>query len=388
MQGFDRMAPGPKNRFLLIAWFAVLLPFCGQAQSVGPSEAMALEQQGKLEEAARAWLAVTQHNPRDAGAFASLGVVLSRLQKYAEAVPVYKRALALDPRLPGIQLNLGLAEFKQGHFLAAITPFRTALVQEPKNVQPRLLLGLSYYGAKRFEKASEHLQIALAADPANIQLRQTLAHSCLWAKNYSCAFEQFKHIQEQDPSSVAAHILTGEALDGLHRTEEAIQEFQAAAKAAPTDPNIHFGIGYLYWRLRRYDEAKASLQEELVIDPGNGQALAYLGDIAMKENDPKKALSYLEQAARLRKDLRIVYLDMGTVLTTLERYADAIAALLHAERLDPSQPDAHYRMARIYQKMGNTAEAQREFAKVSKLREKSDEDLTHKMASSPPPLNP
>src|SRR5437762_5666941 len=47
-------------------------------------------------------------------AFASLGVILSKEQKYPEAASAYKKALALNPKLPGVQLNLGLAEFKQG----------------------------------------------------------------------------------------------------------------------------------------------------------------------------------------------------------------------------------------------------------------------------------
>src|SRR5690348_1765150 len=80
-----------------------------------PSEAIDLEQQGKLAEAIEAWRGVTRKNPTDAAAYASLGVVLSKEQRYSEATQAYRKALSLNPKLP-IQLNLGLAEFKQGHF--------------------------------------------------------------------------------------------------------------------------------------------------------------------------------------------------------------------------------------------------------------------------------
>jgi hypothetical protein len=62
----------------------LLLPIFTKGQA-SPSEAVALQQQGKLEEAAQAWVAVTRDDPHDAGAFASLGVVLSKQQKYSEA---------------------------------------------------------------------------------------------------------------------------------------------------------------------------------------------------------------------------------------------------------------------------------------------------------------
>src|SRR5579883_1304776 len=109
--------PSPYVRARLALALLVLLasPVAAFAQAT-PAQAIALEQQGKLGEAAVAWRAVTERNPRDAGAFASLGVVLAKQQRYPEAAAAYRKALALDPKLPGIQLNLGLAEFKQGRF--------------------------------------------------------------------------------------------------------------------------------------------------------------------------------------------------------------------------------------------------------------------------------
>ena len=75
---------------LLLLTLALLLPLDVLAQS--PAQAQALEQQGKLDEAAHVWQDVVQQNPRDAAAFASLGVVLSKQQKYAEAAAAYKKA--------------------------------------------------------------------------------------------------------------------------------------------------------------------------------------------------------------------------------------------------------------------------------------------------------
>ena len=47
--------------------------------------------------------------------------------------------------------------------------------------------------------------------------------------------------------------------DGLDRPPEAIAEFQAAAKASSQEPNVHFGLGYLYWKLLQFDNAKAAI---------------------------------------------------------------------------------------------------------------------------------
>src|SRR5215475_3722199 len=117
------------------------------AQTSGPEKAMELQQQGNFPAAEKEWRAWLAANPQDAAAFASLGVVLSRQEKYEQAAVAYRKSLALGSNLPGIQLNLGLAEFKRGAFKEAIPPLRAALAADPKNVQSRALLGLSYYGS-------------------------------------------------------------------------------------------------------------------------------------------------------------------------------------------------------------------------------------------------
>ena len=366
---------------------AVLLLFSAAvatAQTATPSEAPAEEQQ-KLADAEKNWRQVTQANPRDAAAFANLGLVLSKQGKYEQAIPAYKKAFALDPKLPGVQLNWGLAEFKQAHFEDAIAPLSAALEADPKNMQARTLLGLSCYGAKRFAAAVKYLELPAKSDPTNIELHRVLAQSCLSAKEYSCALAEFRQILERDPNSAAAHMLSGEALDGLGRTVEAIPEFEAAAKAAPREPNVNFGLGYLYWKLHKYDEAKAAFESELRIDPAHAQALAYLGDIELKNNAPEKALPLLVKATQLRNDIRIAYLDIGAIFSDQKKYQDALAALVRAEKLDPTQADAHYRLARLYRAMGNAAAAQREFAKVNELQDKAEE-LAPKMSDPPPPI--
>ena len=375
-----------KNWKLQLAAVALVLSGSARGQAPSPAQAIALEQQGKLAEAAQVWRAVTERNPKDAAAFASLGVVLSKEQKYPEAASAYKKAIALNSKLPGVQLNLGLAEFKQGHFDAAIPPLTAASKVEPKNMQARTLLGLSCYGAKRFAEAVEHLKIAAKSDPGNIELHQVLAQSCLWAKQYSCALDEFREILEQNPDSSAAHVLTGEALDGLGKTPDAIAEFQAAAKVAPREATIHFGLGYLYWKSHQYDEAKREFENELSVDSSHAQALAYLGDIEMKRNNPEAALSLLGKATKLKDDIRFAYLDMGTILAQQKRYDEAVAAFQQAVKLDPAQPDAHYRLAHVYHAMGKAEESQNEFAKVRELHEKADEPLASKMAATPPPL--
>jgi tetratricopeptide (TPR) repeat protein len=376
--------------FLATTFFATTPVSAGFAAvpAQTPAEAIALQQKGDLPRAAQAWRAVTLRHPDDAAAFASLGVVLSKQQKYPEAATVYRKALALDPKLPGVELNLGLAEFKQGHFRSAESPLRRALQADPPNPQAQTLLGMSYYSMGRFAEAEKYLGAAAKSDSGNLELQRVLAQSCLWARDFQCAQEEFHSMLEKNPDSAQAHILFGEALDGLGRTEEAIAEFEAAAKLSPREPNVHFGLGYLHWRAKEYDAARQEFGIELQFDASNAQALAYLGDIAWKNNDPVAALSFFDRAGKVNDRIRIVSLDRGAIYMQQKRYRQARAALLHAVALDPAQTDAHYQLGRLYQAMGKPDEAQKELLTVRQLHKEADDSLAEKLATSPPALNP
>jgi len=108
----------------------------------------------------------------------------------------------------------------------------------------------------------------------------------------------------------------------------------------------------------------------------------------MKRNNPEQALALLSKAVHLRNDIRIAYVDLGSVLAQQGQHQEAIAALQRAVKLDPTQPDAHFRLGRVYQAMGNTSASQKEFAAVRELHQKADEDLTSKMSASPPSPHP
>jgi tetratricopeptide (TPR) repeat protein len=109
-----------------------------------------------------------------------------------------------------------------------------------------------------------------------------------------------------------------------------------------------------------------------------------MGDIAMQENNSDEALALLRKAVAMKNDIDIAYIDLGAVLSQKGQYQDAVAALRRAVELDPSQPDPHYHLARVYKAMGRTAESQKEFAKVRELHQDSDDSLASKIATPPP----
>jgi tetratricopeptide (TPR) repeat protein len=240
---------------------------------------------------------------------------------------------------------------------------------------------MCYYGTAQYQQAVPHLKAAVAKTSDNLQLRTVLAHSCLWSAHYDCALEQYRQILAIAPESAQADMLAGEALDGMHDPDGAIRQFEAAVKASPNEPNVHFGLGYLLWKQRSFDAAETQFKLELANDPNHTQALAYLADIEIKQNDNAAAQPLLEKAAGQPGAPRIAFVDLGVLLADQGHKEDAIAAFQRAIQMDPQQVDAHWRLARLYASMGRQQEAKAEFSKANDLHKQQDEPLATRMAA-------
>jgi tetratricopeptide (TPR) repeat protein len=333
--------------------------------------AFALEQQGNDAEAEAAWRAILKAHPASAEAYANLGLLEARQQRYAQAAPLYRKALALNPAMPGLQLNLGLSLFKSGDLKGAIQVFTPLLKREPPTSPEALrlntLIGLAHYGLGDYSAAVPYLKRATASNPQNLPFRLALAQSCLRSKQYQCVLDVYHEILDLNEESAEADMLAGEALDEMNNDAGALQQFRAAVKADPRMPNVHFGLGYLLWRMKQFDEAAQEFNAELANNPDDANALTYLADTDMHLNLPEAATPLLEHAIRIDPGLEVAHLDLGILYGNAARPNDALRELKLAEKLSPMDGHVHWRLARFYQAAGRKEEAKAEFAKTRNI---------------------
>ena len=327
------------------------------------------------------WAQIAQQEPRQAQAWAHLGLMRAMEERYLDAITAYNQAIEIDPTIRGLHMNLGLALFKQTEFHEAIPPLKDAAKESPEDPRPRLLLAMIHYGLSQYADAIPYFQQAVADSPANLHLRMLFAESCLRAKQYACTLEQYGEILRLQPESPEAYMLAGEAFDGLGENASAIEQFQQAAKLAPHQANVHFGLGYLYWEKEQLAQAQQEFESELANDPTHAQALAYLGDIAVKGKQDTLARSYLERAVAVRGASRLAYLDLGILNAGAGNNEAAVANFEQAIRMKPNEVDAHWRLARLFQSMGKKEQSQIELAKVRQIHEAQDNGLADQIPS-------
>jgi tetratricopeptide (TPR) repeat protein len=77
---------------------------------------------------------------------------------------------------------------------------------------------------------------------------------------------------------------------------EAQKHLDQAHSAAPSDPNLNFLLGYLYFQKKDFAQASSYLGTATTLNPHNAQALTLLGRTSLETQDYPAARSALEQA--------------------------------------------------------------------------------------------
>jgi len=372
-----------------LAVVALTFPFAAAQDSLVHKQretAIALEQAGKSAEAETAWRSVLKVQPTSAEAYAHLGFLEAQRQRYAQAIPFYRKALALQPNMPRLRMNLGLALLKTGALKDAMRIFEALLKQQPPSSPEaqrlKALIGMSHYGLGEYIAAVPYLKQATANDPQNLPFRLLLAHSCLWSKQYQCVLDVYREILNLNAESAEADMLAGEALDEIQDHAGATQQFRAAVKANPKEPNVHFGLGYLLWTQGQYEEAAREFQAELANVPENVQALTYLADTNIKVNHPDTARPLLEKAILINPQMGLAHLDLGIIEADAGNNEVALRELKLAAQLSPTDINPHYRLARLYQAMGRKQEAAVEFARTKTLTKAANDSVFNQLKNA------
>jgi tetratricopeptide (TPR) repeat protein len=93
----------------------------------------------------------------------------------------------------------------------------------------------------------------------------------------------------------------------------------------------------------------------------------YLGNLAMKGDDPAAAAKEYEQELLLTPDAERVLYNLGLAYSKTGELDKALAALDRASAIDPTKPDTYMTLASIYEQRNDKAKAEEMYQKVASI---------------------
>jgi tetratricopeptide (TPR) repeat protein len=278
--------------------------------------------------------------------------------------------------------------------LAAIAPVAGDTGQDCQEAQA---LARQTYEQRRYDQSALYFARAVTACGATAPLLLALGQAHLLAQHPADAIAALDRIPVDDADYLQVLKVKAKALYLLRRDPEAEAVLKRAAARAPTDAEIPYDLGRIYYQQGRHKEAAESLRRATELDAraykawdGLGLATEALGDVAQAQQH------YLKALALVHKDhprYDVVYANFADLLIKLGNYQRAFDLAAEAAQRNPAEarnfflagkalvqagrsdlslrwfeqaialnadyPEPHYLLWQAYRKLGREADAER-----------------------------
>jgi tetratricopeptide (TPR) repeat protein len=345
--------------------------------------------------------------PDNVEARSLLAQALLGLQRPAEAAPHLRRLAQLVPKDPAAWFNLGqIYEELAGHLFEELlerdpeSPFVLALVAEVRAKEENREAAFHLYrqavqrapelrGAHaalgRIYRASGHPDWAAVEEERERRLgkpdcvRQPL--ECAFAEGrYADVISGAAAVRTPQaeywriraygelatrafdtlaalPPSVHSHEWAAQVQRGARHYAESAAEWRKALALAPGDPRLLTELATTLRMSRDLTGAQRAVEQALKVDPDFPQANFLLGDVLLAQDQPQRAIPFLEKSVRGEPEEPVAHGALGRAYALVGRPADAI---IHLEQALPADGDGSLRLqlARAYQAAGQRERAQ------------------------------
>lgn len=141
------------------------------------------------------------------------------------------------------------------------------------------------------------------------------------------------------------------------RFEDARQLVDRALGLHPGRPEFHFHRAEIAGALGMREQALESYRQALVLRPDFFEVLVNMGDLLLQMGRTDEPLALLEQAIRLRPDDAAALNNRGNALQALKRHEEALQSFERVLQLLPGNPDVLNNRASALLSLGRFAEA-------------------------------
>jgi tetratricopeptide (TPR) repeat protein len=196
---------------------------------------------------------------RAADALVLLAVVVAVRGDEQEALKTVERAAALAPEHFDAQFALGRARFGAGDDAGAVAAFRAAVALNPSDARARFFLATALEHAGDEAGALDAYRELAARQPRVAEGH--LGLGVLLVKRGGAEGEEglteLRRALEINPNLYEARVTLGRALVARGRAAESVEHLRRAAELAPGNPEPHYQLSLAYKRLGRKEDAAA-----------------------------------------------------------------------------------------------------------------------------------
>jgi tetratricopeptide (TPR) repeat protein len=363
-------------------WAAAILSLLLFLGADFTAEGMKALEERKYQEAADLFTKAVAADPSDYAANFNLALAYSLLGKPADAIPAYKKTLELKPGLYEAELNLGILLIGQKQPADAVPLLQDAVEKKPKEFRPRNYLSKALLDSGDFAKAEESYKIGVQLDSKSAAAQLGLAQAQARQNRLGDAAEHYRQAAALDPSykdtllelatlyeankqaaeaieiyrqypeNTAAQEHLGALLIETQRYAESIDRLAQVVEKDPTSAN-YLALAHAYQLNKELDKAVPVLEKAVAADPSNYDLHMIYGSCLRDQKKLGAAANQFYAATQKRPDSVAAWNELAALLTVMEDYPRALAALDRVKALGGETPGDLFFRAIILDKMAS-----------------------------------
>ncbi len=256
---------------------------------------------------------------------------------------------------------------KQGKNLQAIKIAKQIISKDPKNYLAHYYLGKAYIKDNRPELAiieyktvDENALFGEGID--EVQFRKEYAKLLLKYNQQNEALKNFLLLTKQSPNDPDNYYQAGLIYEQQNRYDIALGLMQKCAILDKKHAKAHAEIGLMFYRTKKFNEAKKEIDIALKLSPDTYSSYYYLGKIYKDAKDIGSALKAFEKAQRDPDTKQKAIIEHGACYLVANKLDSSIIDFQRAIELDKNNTQQETLYARYF--LGNCYEKIRKIDKA------------------------
>ena len=263
------------------------------------AEGVALHEAGRLEEAAKIYLAILAESPRDFDAAHLLGVAALQQGRFGVAQHFISAAVAINPQNAAAIGNLGTSYMRDGQLDTALQWFEMALKLDPTSQSALINVGTALINMGRYHEALPLLRRAHSEDGTSYAVFSLLGACLTKAGELREAAQMFEAAIRVDPGSAEGWENLSIAANAIGQHERAGECADRAMALKPQSPGALHALGVAKFGQGRLSEAIESYRQVATLPSPSADLLFAFGNALLANGLNEEAIEQLQRAVTL-----------------------------------------------------------------------------------------
>ncbi len=260
----------------------------------------------------------------------------------------------------------GLTIRRNQDYRSEIAIWKDTILKRPNNSRAYNNLGVGFAAEDKLDEALIAYQEAIRLNPTRENAYVNIGNALTKQGDFEQAIQYFENSLQLKQSRYALNGL-GVLYEKEKKYDEAYHYYLQALEGHPEYGDAHFNIANILMKLGKIDEAITHFETAIRLKPENSQIFANLGNAYLHQGNKEKAEYYFEEVLRVNPKDEIAQNSLGVLLATEGKNEEAIPHYIEAIKSNSNYMEPYNNLGGALLSQGRIDEAINYFKEAVRL---------------------